>query len=93
MLEGIMRAEEELAKPRLLDKSRPFESWDGYYFQDGFQFDKFTLEAQPYDGPPPVQPERLNPRERRTPILWKKRHLVLQNGWAFDPFTWQAVKT
>jgi hypothetical protein len=50
-----------------------------------------ALEALPFDSPLPVQPERLNPRQRRTPILWKKRHLVLQNGWPYDPATWGAV--
>jgi hypothetical protein len=92
LLEGARRAEEELAKPKLLDMSRPYESWDGYFFQDGLRFDKYTLEAIPLDDPLPVQPERLNPRERRTPVLWKRRHLILQNGWAYDPATWQAVK-
>jgi hypothetical protein len=92
VLGGVRRAEEELAKPKVLDKSRPFESWDGYFFQDGLRFEKYSLEAIPTDGPDPVQPERLNPRERRTPILWKKRHLVLQNGWAFDPATHLALK-
>lgn len=90
-MEGIRHAGVELAKPKVLDNSRPFESWDGYFFQDGLKFNKHTLEAIPADGPPPVQPERLNPRERRTPILWKKRHLVLQNGWPYDPATWEAV--
>jgi hypothetical protein len=92
LLEGIRRAEAELAKPRLLDPSRPFESWDGYFWQDGLLFNKDTLEALPHDGPPPVQPQRLDPRERRTPIMWKRRRLYLQHGWAFDPATWLAVK-
>jgi len=92
LLEGIRRAEAELAKPRLLDPSRPFESWDGYFWQDGLCFNKDTLEALPHDGPPPVPPERLDPRERRTPIMWKRRRLYLQHGWAFDPDTWKRVK-
>jgi hypothetical protein len=90
--EGAKRAADELSKPKVLDKSRPYESWDGYFFQNGLRFDKHTLKAIPTDSPPPVQPERLNLRERRTSILWKKRHLTLQNGWAFDPATWEAVK-
>ena len=77
---------------QLLDRSCLHESWDGYFFQDGFRFYKHTLETIPTDGPPPVQPERLNPRERRTPVIWKKRQLNLQNGWAFDPATLEAVK-
>jgi hypothetical protein len=92
VLEGVRQAEEELAKPLMLDESRPYESWDGYYFQDGLRFDKRSLEAIPTDGPRPVQPERLDPGERRTPILWKRQDLYLQNGWAFDPATWLAVK-
>jgi hypothetical protein len=92
LLEGIRRAEAELAKPRLLDPSRPFESWDGYFWQDGLCFNKDTLEALPHDGPPPVQPQRLDPRERRTEVTWKRRRLYLQNGWAFDPDTWERVK-
>lgn len=90
--EGIQRAVEELAKPKVLDKSRPFESWDGYFFQDGLRFNKYTLEAIPTDGPPPLQPKMLNPRVRRTSILWEKRQLTLQNGWPFNPATWEAVK-
>jgi hypothetical protein len=90
--EGIRRAKAELAKPKMLDQSRPFESWDGYFFQDGLRFNKYTLEAIPTDGPHPLQPKMLNPRVRRTSILWKKRDLTLQNGWAFDPATWEAVK-
>jgi hypothetical protein len=92
MLSGIREAEAELAKPRLLDPSRPFESWDGYFWQDGLLFNKDTLEALPHEGPPPVPPERLDPRERRTPIMWKRRRLYLQHGWAFDPDTWERVK-
>jgi hypothetical protein len=90
--EGMQRAEEELAKPKVLDQSRPYESWDGYFFQDGLRFNKYTLEAISTEGPHPVQPGRLNPRERRSSIFWKKRHLTLQNGWAYDPATWEAVK-
>ena len=94
--EGVSRALEELAKPLMLDKSRPYESWDGYsgyFYQDGLHFDKVTLEALPIDGPPPVQPPRLDPGERRSEVYWKKRRLYLQNGWAFDPGTWLPVRT
>ncbi len=90
--EGAKRAVEELAKPKLLDMSCPYESWDGYFFQYGLRFDKHTLKEIPTDGPLPVQPERLNPRERRTPVIWKRRHLYLQHGWPYDPATWLAVK-
>jgi hypothetical protein len=92
MLAGIRQAEAELAKPRMLDTSRPYESWDGYFWQDGLCFNKDTLEALPHDGPPPMQPERLDPRERRTEITWKRRRLYLQNGWPFNPATWLAEK-
>jgi len=92
MLAGIKWAEAELAKPRLLDPSRPYETWDGYFWQDGLCFHKDTLEALPHNGPPPVPPERLDPRERRTEITWKRRRLYLQNGWPFDPATWERVK-
>jgi hypothetical protein len=92
MLAGIREAEAELAKPRKLDTSWPFEAWDGYFLQNGLLFNKDSLEALPHEGPPPVQPERLDPRERRTPTVWKKRRLYLQNGWPFDPDTWERVK-
>ena len=91
-MEGVRRAEAEVAKPRRLDTSKPYESWDGYFIQDGLRFHKQTLEALPHDGPPPEPPERLNPRERRTPMVWNRRYLYLQNGWAFDPATRKAVK-
>lgn len=92
MLAGIQQAEMELAKPRLLDISRPYESWDGYFWQDGLCFNKDSLEVLPHDDPPPVQPKRLDPNERRTEVTWKRRRLYLQNGWPFDPATWEAVK-
>ena len=92
MLAGIRQAEAELAKPRRLNTSRPYEYWDGYFVQHGLQFNKDTLEALPHEGPPPVQPKRLNPRERRTEVTWKHRRLFLQHGWAFSPDTWEAIK-
>jgi hypothetical protein len=92
MLAGIRQVEAELARPRLLDTSRPFERWDGFFWQGGLLFHKDTLEALPHDGPPPVQPQRLDPRERRTEITWKRRRLYLQNGWPFNPATWERVK-
>jgi hypothetical protein len=92
MLEDVRRAAEELARPLVLDKSKPYENWDGYFHQYGRQFDKRTLEVIPIDGSPPVQPERFNPRDRHTPAIWKNRRLLLQDGWAYDPATRQAVK-
>jgi hypothetical protein len=92
VLAGMRNAEEESAGTLLLDKSRPFESWDGYFFQDGLRFDMRTLEALPIDGPRPVEPAELDPRERRTEFIWKNRRVCLQNGWTFDPVTWEAVK-
>ena len=44
------------------------------------------------DGSHPEQAAKLDPRERRTPILWKKRQLYLQNGWLFDPATHLPLK-
>lgn len=92
VLEGTRRAEEELAKPKVLDKSRPFESWDGYFFQDGLRFDQHTLEALPIDGPRPVQPAMVDHRERRMELTWQGRHLLMQDGWPFCPRTWKPVK-
>jgi hypothetical protein len=44
------------------------------------------------DGPRPVQPAKLDPRECRTEFLWKNQRVYLQKGWAFDPATWLAIK-
>ncbi len=92
VLKGVRLAAEELARPLMLDKSKPYENWDGHFYQYGRQFDKRTLEVIPIDGPPPIQPERFNPRDRRTAIIWEKRRLLLQFGWPYNPSTLEAVK-
>jgi hypothetical protein len=93
MLEGVRRAAEELARPLKLDKSAPYENWDGYFHQHGRQFDKRTLEVIPIDGPPPVQPERFNPRDRHTPAIWKNRRLIVARWLGLRPCHQESSET
>jgi hypothetical protein len=92
VLAGIREAEAELAKPLLLDKSRPFECWSDRFVQDGRDFHKFTLELLNKDAPAPIQPEMLDIREARQDCLWKGRLCHIQHGWLFDRRTQRAVK-
>ncbi|MBW1953750.1 MAG: hypothetical protein JRI66_11855 [Deltaproteobacteria bacterium] len=92
MLAGIRQAEEELARPRMLDPSKPYEYWDGYLIQEGVVFDCDTHEALPDQDSPLEAPKRFNPAERRTEMVWKGLEIIVQYGWAFDPATWKRLK-
>lgn len=86
-------AEGGLALPFMLDKNLPFESWNGLLCQQGVWFHKETLQPVNPDAPLPVQPEKLDIRERRTPIIWKGESCYLQNGWLFSQSTHAAIKS
>jgi hypothetical protein len=92
MLEGIQQAEAELAKPKVLDTSRPYEYRDGYLIQEGLLFDCDSHEALPPDGPAPEPPQRFDPGERRIEMMWHGRLIYVQHGWPFDPTTWRRLK-
>ncbi|MBW1953770.1 MAG: hypothetical protein JRI66_11955, partial [Deltaproteobacteria bacterium] len=47
VIEGVQRAEEELAQPRMLDPTRPAQFIDGFVVQFGIKFDPDTHEALP----------------------------------------------
>ena len=87
VLEGVRRAEEELARPLMLDKSRHYEMWSDCYIQDGMRFKRTTLERVNPKGPVPTRPERLSNRESRREVTWKGRRYWSQRGWLFDPAT------
>jgi hypothetical protein len=86
-LEGARRAEEELAKPLVLDKSRHYEVWSDSFIQAGMRFRKDNLERVNPKGAVPTCPERLNIREIRQEVVWKGRRYWSQRGWLFDPAT------
>jgi len=92
VIEGVRRAEEELARPKMLDLRKPYEYWDGHLIQEGLLFDCDTYEALPSQDPPPEPPARFNPGERRTEMAWRGRTIHVQHGWAFDPRTWRRLK-
>jgi len=96
VIEGIRQAEEKLAQPRVLDQTKPYECWDGALLQEGlwFKWDDHLRDyvALPDQTPPPHPPDRLDPRERRTELLWKGRTIYVQHGWPFDPATWKRIK-
>jgi len=94
VLEGIRRAEAELTQPRVIDRDKPYECWDGYLIQKGLWFawdpllqDYVALPQQE----PPRPPARFDPTARRTEMTWKGRSIYVQHGWAFDPRTWRRL--
>jgi hypothetical protein len=84
--------EEELGWPLRLDRDLPFESWDGYFCQRGVWFHSLTFEPINPTAPLPVQPEKLDIRQRRTPIIWNGQECYLQNGWLFSRSTHEAIE-
>jgi hypothetical protein len=87
VLEGSKRAEEKMAKPLMLDKTRHYECWSDCYIQDGMKFNKTTLQRVNPKGPTPLRPVRLSVREIRQNVIWKGRKCLSQFGWLFDPGT------
>jgi hypothetical protein len=85
--EGIGRAVQEVSKPLTLDRSRPFEVWSDCYIQHGMRFRKDNLLRVNPKGPIPTRPERLDIREPRQAVEWKKKRCLIQRGWLFDPAT------
>lgn len=85
--------EEELGWPLRLDRNLPFETWDGYFCQRGVWFHSLTFEPINPGAPLPEQPEKLDIRQRRTPIVWNGQECYLQNGWLFSRSTQEAIKT
>jgi hypothetical protein len=53
---------------------------------------RFGNEPHPIYGTRPVQPAKVDPRERRTEIVWRGKLILLQFGWAYDPCTWEAIE-
>ena len=84
--------EEEVGWRHRLDRNLPYESWDGYLCQRGVWFRKITFEPLDPGAPLPVQPEKLDIRQRRTHITWKGKDCFLQNGWLYSRSTHEAIK-
>lgn len=83
VLEGVRLAEEELAKPLMLDTSRHYEAWSDCFIQDGIRFRQDNhLRVNP-GGPIPICPERLDIREIRREVVLKGRRYWSQRGWLF----------
>ena len=81
-----------MAKPLMLDKNFPFESWGDRFVQQGREFHKYTLLEKNPGAPIIPQPKMINPRKPRTVIRWKRKYYYIQDVWLFDRGTWEAVK-
>jgi len=91
-LEKDQQMEEELPWPMKMDRKMPFESWPGFFCQRGVWFDRVALMPIDPSAPIPLQPEKLDIRQRRTQITWKGEDCYLQNGWLFSRSTHEAIK-
>ncbi len=95
VLEGIRRAEAELARPKVIDREKPYESWDGYVIQEGlwFAWDPLLHDyvALPHQEPP-RPPVCFDPGARRPEMTWQGRTIYVQHGWPFDPATWRRLR-
>jgi hypothetical protein len=92
VLEGSKQAEEELAKPLMLDQSRHYEGWSDCYIQDGMRFKKDTFQRFNPGGRVPTRPGRLDIREIRREVVWRGKRYWSQRGWLFDPATHLPLK-
>jgi hypothetical protein len=92
VLEGAQRAEEELTKPLMLDKSRHYECWSDCYIQAGMRFRKDNFMRVNPGGPIPTRPEHLEIREPRQVVTWKGERCLSQFGWLFDEHTHLPLK-
>jgi hypothetical protein len=93
VIEGVRWAEEELARPILLDKNFPFNAWGDCYEQFGRIFRKDNL-TEKYPGTPSLpQPEMLNRQRPWQEIILKSRHFYIQDGWLFQYPTGKAAKS
>ena len=92
VLEGVRRAEEELAKPLMLDENRHYESWSDCCVQDGMRFKLTTFERVSPERPIPTRPERLDIGEIRQEVVWRGKICWSQRGWLFSMDTHLPIK-
>jgi hypothetical protein len=93
VLEGARRAEEELAKPLMLDEDRHYEVWSDCYIQDGMRFNLTTFERVNPEGPIPARPQRLNIGDIRQEVVWRRKMYWSQRGWLFSMDTYLPIKS
>jgi len=84
VLEGARRAEDELARPLMLDESRHYEVWGDVYIQSGMRFKRTTFERVTPERPIPIRPERLDIGEIRQEVVWRGKRYWSQRGWLFS---------
>jgi hypothetical protein len=92
VLEGARRAEEELARPLLLDETRHYEVWSDCYIQDGMRFERTSFERVTPEKPIPTRPERLDIGDIRQEVVWRGKMYWSQRGWLFSIYTHLPVK-
>jgi hypothetical protein len=91
VLEGVRRAEEELARPLMLDESRHYEVWSDVYVQDGMRFKRTTFERVNPEGPIPIRLERLDIGDIRQEVMWQGKMYWSQRGWLFSMDTYLPI--
>ena len=75
-----------------MDQNRHYEAWSDCYIQDGMRFRRDNHERVNPKGLVPIGPERLDIREVRQEVMWKRRRYWSQFGWLFDPRTHLPLK-
>ena len=93
VLEGARRAEEELARPLMLDETRHYESWSDCFIQSGMRFKRTSLERVTPERPIPIRPERLDIGEIRREVMWRGKMYWSQRGWLFDVNTHLSIRS
>jgi hypothetical protein len=89
VLEGAKRAQEEISKPLLLDKSRHYECWSDCFIQDGMRFRKDNFTRVNPGGQIPTRPEHLDIREPRQVVTWKGERYL---SWGSLDLSWHWLK-
>jgi hypothetical protein len=93
VLEGARLAEEELARPLMLDETRHYEVWSDCYIQDGMRFKRTTFERVTPERAIPTRPERLDIGDIRQEVVWRGKMYWSQRGWLFDMSTHLPIKS
>jgi hypothetical protein len=92
VLEGARQAEEELARPLMLDESRHYEVWSDCYVQGGMRLKRTTFERVNPEGLVPTRPERLDIGDIRQEVVWRGKIYWSQRGWLFSMDTHLPLK-
>ena len=84
VLEGARRAEEELAKPLMLDETGIMKFGRIATFKTVCGLSGPTFERVTPERPIPTRPERLDIGDIRQEVMWRGKMYWSQRGWLFD---------